>query len=106
MSVKFIEENEVQAKSPVEKLETEGYSRDEIYIFVHSKKRSGHISTALATEEVGMAEQGFMNSMKNMLVSRGDELRSKMETAGLSAEEAADAEEELDTGKLVIIAKK
>jgi len=104
--MKIIVENSVQAKAEVEKLETQGFTRDEIYIFAHYKKRSDDISDALNTEVVGMEEQGFLDTMKNLVSSRGDELRSKMEAAGLSAEEASDAEEELDHGKLVIIAKK
>lgn len=106
MTVNLTVENVLQAKEEVEKLELRGYSRDEIYIFSHSKKRGDHISEALQTEEVGISEQGFIDSMKNMFVSRGDELRSKMEAAGLSVNEAANAEAQLDTGKLVIIAKK
>ena len=70
------------------------------------KKRGKDITDALHTEEVGMKEQGFIDSMKNMFTSRGDELRSKMEAAGLTVDEAAAAESELDKGKLIIIAKK
>ena len=106
MTKKLIVENAVQAKAEVEKLETEGYSRDEIYIFAHYKQREEDISDALDTEEVSMKEQGFLDSMKNLVSSRGDELRSKMEAAGLSAEEASDAEKELDHGKLVLIARR
>ena len=106
MTKKFIVENAVQAKAEVEKLETQGFSRDEIYIFAHYKQREEDISDALNTEEVGVKEQGFLDSMKNLVSSRGDELRSKMEAAGLSAEEASDAENELDHGKLVVIAKR
>ena len=106
MTVNLTVENVVQAKEEVEKLEMQGYSRDEIYIFSHSKQRGDNISDALQTEEVGVGEQGFINSMKNMFASRGDELRNKMEAAGLTANEAANAEAQLDTGKLVIIAKK
>ncbi|WP_028593269.1 general stress protein [Paenibacillus assamensis] len=99
-------ENVKQAKLEVEKLEMQGYTRDQIYIFAHSKKRGEHISDALHTEEVGMSEQGFIDSMKNMFNSRGDELRNKMEAVGLSAYEADRAEEQLDRGRLVIIANK
>ncbi|WP_438311774.1 general stress protein [Sporosarcina sp. FA9] len=106
MTVKLTVENVVEAKAEVERLETEGFTRDDIYIFAHYKKRGDDITDALDTEQVGMKEQGFVKSMKNMFTSRGDELRNKMEAAGLSSEEAADAEEELDTGKLIIIAKK
>lgn len=105
MTVKTTVENAVQAKAEIEKIVMQGFSHDDIYIFAHDKKRGEDISNALDTEEVGIKEQGFLDSMKNMFTSRGDELRSKMEAAGLSAAEAASAEEELDKGKLVIIAK-
>lgn len=98
-------ENVVQAKEHVERLEAQGLNRDDIYVFAHDKNRDEHISDALHTNEVGMAEQGFIDSMKNMFSSRGDELRNKMEAAGLTGEDAADAEAQLDTGKLVIITK-
>ncbi|NEU36752.1 general stress protein [bacterium LRH843] len=106
MTVNLTVENVVQAKEEVEKLEMQGYSRDDIYIFAHSKKRGDDISQALHTEEIGMREQGFIDSMKNIVASRGEELRNKMEAAGLSANEAANAEAQLDTGKLVIIAER
>jgi len=106
MTVKKTVENAVQAKEEIEKLVTQGYTHDEIYIFAHDKKRASHITDALDTESVGMKEQGFLDGMKNMFSSRGDELRSKMEAVGLSMAEAADAEAELDQGKLILIAKK
>ncbi|MCG7335674.1 general stress protein [Sporosarcina sp. ACRSM] len=106
MTVKLTVENAVQAKKEIEDLVTQGYTHDDIYIFAHDKKRGKDITDALDTEEVSMKEQGFLDSMKNMFSSRGDELRSKMEAAGLSKEEAARAESELDEGKLVLIAQK
>ncbi|MFS0574741.1 general stress protein [Sporosarcina sp. 179-K 3D1 HS] len=106
MTVKHTVENAVQAKKEIENLVTQGYTHDDIYIFAHDKKRADHITDALDTENVGMSEQGFLDSMKNMFSSRGDELRSKMEAVGLTEQEAADAEKELDQGKLVLIAKK
>ncbi|MFC5590600.1 general stress protein [Sporosarcina soli] len=106
MTVKLTVENAVQAKKEIEDLVTQGYTHDDIYIFAHDKKRGKDIADALDTEEVSMKEQGFLDSMKNMFSSRGDELRSKMEAAGLSKEEAARAESELDEGKLVLIAQK
>lgn len=104
--MKLTVENAVQAKKEIENLEMQGHSRDDMYIFAHSKKRGKDINKALDTEEVSMKDQGFLESMKNMLISRGDELRSQMEAVGLSSEEAVDYEEELDKGKLVIIVKK
>ena len=48
----------------------------------------------------------MMDAIKNIFTSRGDELRSKMQSVGLTEKEAADAEEELDKGRLVVIANK
>lgn len=98
-------ENVVQAKEQVEKYLAEGYSHDEIYIFAHDEKRGKDITEALHTENVGVSEEGFFNKLKNLVSSRGDELRSKMHAAGLSKDEAAVAEEELDEGKLIIVAQ-
>ncbi|CAM3144343.1 general stress protein [Filibacter tadaridae] len=106
MTVKLTVENAVQAKKEIENWVTQGYTHDDIYIFAHDKKRSEDITDALDTEKVGIKEQGFIDGMKNMFTSRGDELRSKMEAAGLSTEEAANAEKELDQGRLILIAKK
>lgn len=106
MTIKMTVENALQAKAEIEKLETQGYTHDDIYIFAHDKRREKDVTDALDTEKVGMKEQGFLDSLKNMTSSRGDELRAKMASAGLTTEEAEAYEEELDKGKLVIIANK
>src|SRR5690606_27910092 len=106
LTIKMTVENALQAKAEIEKLQTQGYDDDQIYIFAHDKKRQKDITEALDTESVGIKEHGFLNSMKNMTSSRGDELRAKMESAGLTKQEAEQYEEELDKGKLVIIANK
>ncbi|GGG31044.1 general stress protein [Lysinibacillus alkalisoli] len=106
MAITRIVENGVQAKHAIEALEAQGYSREHIYIFAHYEKRSEDITKELHTEEVGLKEQGVVQAIKNIFTSRGDELRSQMQSVGLSESEAADAEEELDHGRLVIIASK
>ena len=106
MAVTRIVENGVQAKEIIDGLVTEGYTRDEIYIFAHYEKRSEDITKELHTESVGLKEQGMMEAIKNIFTSRGDELRSKMQSVGLTEQEAADAERELDKGRLVVIGHK
>ncbi|MFC4354029.1 general stress protein [Chryseomicrobium palamuruense] len=106
MAIKYTLENAVQAKQKVEELEAQGHSRDEMYLFAHSKDREGHIADVLDTEKVGMSEQGFFKSMKNAFSKRGDQLRSDMHAAGLTEAEAETAEEELDNGKLILIVNK
>lgn len=71
----------------------------------HSKDRSENLTNAMNTNDIGVAEQGIVNSIANVFRSRGDELRSKMESLGLSNLEAQRFEEELDRGRIVVIAK-
>ncbi len=106
MVIKLTVENAVQAKAEIEKLESQGFTHDDIYIFAHDPDRTKHITKALDTESVGVKEQGFLDSLKNVTSSRGDELRTKLAAAGLTTEEAAEYEEVLDEGKLVIVANK
>ncbi len=106
MTIKKTVENVVQAKEAVEKLVADGYAHDDIYIFAHDEKRGEDITEGLDTEKVGITEEGVLNKLKNLFSSRGDELRSQMQGAGLTESEADTAEAELDEGKLVIIAKK
>jgi len=106
MTLKLTVENAVQAKSEIEKLETQGFTHDDIYIFAHDIARTEDLTNALDTERVGIKEQGFLDTMKNLTLSRGDELRTKMAAVGLSEFEAEQYEKELDKGKLVVIAHK
>lgn len=103
---KFFLENAVQAKKKIEELETQGYTHDDIYIFAHSQDREDKIAETLESETVGMGEMGFLNKMKNMFSSRGDEIRSKMQSIGLTEAEADEGESELDKGRLLLVAKK
>jgi hypothetical protein len=97
-------ENGVQAKEKIDHLLTSGYSQDNIYLFAHDKDRSEHLTENTDTEPVGMKEQGFFDSVGNMFKSRGDELRSKMSSLGLTDEEAGRYEKDLDKGKVVLVA--
>ncbi len=101
--VKLTVENALQAKKEIEKLESQGYHEDHIYLFAHDPKRQHDIADALDTED---PDAGFINKLKNFTSSRGDQLRSEMQSVGLTEQEADQYEEVLDTGKLVIVAKK
>ena len=97
-------ENGVQAKEKIDTLAAAGYTKEDIYLFAHDKDRSENLTEATNTESVGMSEQGLLDAVGNMFRSRGDELRNKMENIGLTSEEAAKYEEELDYGKVVVVA--
>ncbi|BCB05993.1 general stress protein [Bacillus sp. KH172YL63] len=99
-------ENVVEVKKEIEALASEGFSKDEIYVFAHDKHRSEHITEATDTDSPGLKEQGIIESLGNLFNRRGDELRTKMKAVGLNQAEADAYEEELDKGKLVIVASK
>ncbi|AQQ51913.1 general stress protein [Planococcus lenghuensis] len=106
MTLVKVADNAMQAKQEIERLESQGYDRDEIYLFAHDKDVEKNLADTFDTETAGVGEQGLFGSMKNVVNKRGDELRSEMEAVGISQKEAAEYEEILDTGKLVLLAKK
>lgn len=98
-------ENGVQAKAEITKMIADGYSHDDIYLFAHDEDRKEDVANALNVEEVGVSEKGLLNTMKNMMAKRGEELRTEMESIGLTPFEAEECERSLDEGKLVLVAR-
>jgi tRNA A37 N6-isopentenylltransferase MiaA len=99
-------ENGVHALETIKTLQAEGYQKDDIHLFAHSEEREEHLTEAIQTSEMGMGDQGLMNSIGNLFKKRGDELRSQFEALGLSQQEADTYEKELDNGRLVLVAAK
>jgi hypothetical protein len=99
-------ENGLQAKKEIEQFLNQGFTKDEVYLLAHGKDRSEDLSEALDINDIGIGEQGFFDSIANVFRSRGDELRTKMESLGLSDTEAQQFEKELDRGRVVVIAAK
>jgi Heat induced stress protein YflT len=106
MAVVKIVENGVQAREGIELFMRQGYTTEEIYLLAHDQNRTDNLTDALGTSEVGLEEQGIFGSIANVFRSRGNELRSKMESLGLTEAEADDYEKELDLGKVILVASK
>lgn len=106
MAVVKIVENGVQAKEGMELFMTQGFNNHEIFLLAHDKNRTEDLIEKLGASEIGLEEQGFLDSVANVFRSRGDELRSKLESLGLTAAEAEHYEKELDYGKVLLIASK
>ena len=104
-NVKIVE-NGVEAKQEIDQFFREGYTKDEIYLLAHDHNRTEHLTDAMDINEVGVGEQGIFAAVANVFRSRGDELRSKLESLGLSAAAAEHCEEEMDQGKVVVVATK
>lgn len=99
-----VAENGLAASNLVSELQNQGYRKEDVYIFAHGKGRSKDLTDATGTGSVGIEEQGVLDSLGNVFKKRGDELRSKMNSLGLSKMEAEKYEEVLDEGKLLVIA--
>jgi hypothetical protein len=102
-NVKVVE-NGVEAKKAVDQFIREGFTSDDVYILAHDEERSKHLTEGIDTGNIGIAEQGIFDSMANVFRTRGDELRSKMESLNLSETEADQLEKEMDKGRVVVIA--
>lgn len=81
-------------------------TKEEVYLLAHDKNRSKDLTEALETNDVGVSEQGTFDLVVNVFRSRGDELRSKIQSLGLSDAEAQQYERELDQGRVLVVATK
>nr|WP_138494903.1 general stress protein [Paenibacillus pinistramenti] len=97
--------NGVQAVQEVEELRRTGYSDDQIFVLAHEESRTDRIAETAAASEIGMKEEGMMDTVANLFRSRGDELRAKITSLGFTDHEADFYEKELDLGKVLVIAK-
>ena len=104
-NVKIVE-NGVQAKEEIAQFQMQGFMKDEIYLFTHDNNRAEHLTDALNISAIGVGEQGVFESLANVFRSRGDELRSKLESLGLSPLAAETCEKQMDDGKVIIVASK
>lgn len=97
-------ENGVEAKKEIEQFIMKGFEKEDIYLLAHDKNRSKDLTSSLDINDIGIKEQGVFESMANVFRSRGDELRSKLQSLGLTTTEAERYEQELDLGRCVIVA--
>ncbi|OAJ72832.1 general stress protein [Brevibacillus sp. SKDU10] len=98
-------ENGVQVREVIQQFDRLGYAPDQIYVLAHDEKRTHTLAETTETQEIGVREEGVLGSIGNLFRSRGDELRSKMESLGLSKLEAERYERELDEGRVLVVAK-
>ncbi|MFZ7946792.1 general stress protein [Neobacillus sp. 19] len=99
-------ENGVEARREIDQFIMQGFTKDEIYLLAHDKGRSEDLTDSLDIGDIGVSEQGVLDAVANVFRTRGDELRSKLESLGLSKAEAERYEEELDQGRVVVVASK
>jgi hypothetical protein len=103
MPMTRIVENAEKALEEVEVLYQRGFGMEDIYVLAHNTEVTHKLAALANTKEIGVAEEGVMQSLANVVRSRGDELRSKLESLGVPEEEAVQVERQLDQGHVAII---
>jgi putative AlgH/UPF0301 family transcriptional regulator len=98
--------NDREAEKTVEYFLSKGFTKNEVYILAHDKDRSINLTDATETNEILITDLGVFESLAHVFRSRGDELRSSMESLGLSYYEVQQFEGELERGWVVVVAKK
>jgi Heat induced stress protein YflT. len=97
--------NGSEAFEAVNDLHRQGYTEKEIYVLAHESDRTARLADAATANRIGIAEEGMFDTVANLFRSRGDALRSKIESMGFSAYEADVYESELDKGKVLVMAR-
>jgi Fe2+ transport system protein FeoA len=98
-----IVENAEKALKEVELLYQRGFVMEDIYVLAHNAEVTHKLAALANTKEIGVAEEGVFQSLANVIRSRGDELRSKLESLGVPEGEAIQVERQLDQGHVAII---
>ena len=99
-----IAEDGSQALQTVKELHEAGYRKDDIYVVVNDPTLPQEFADISRADEIGLREDGVFKSLANLFRSRGEELRSKMLSVGVYNGVTERLENELDHGRVVVIA--
>jgi hypothetical protein len=99
-TVETIEEAKITAKAFLE----EGYVQESLYVLAHEEQHTDVVASVTEASKIGIIEEGVFTAIANLFRSRGDELRAKMKSVGISQRDAEELEEKMDEGNIVIIA--
>lgn len=99
-------DNILEARKKIEEINHQGYGKEKVYVLTHDKKRTEEIAEHIDSNEIGLVEEGVLVAVANLFRSTGNELRAKMRSMGVTSEHAEHLEEEMDKGKIVILAWK
>ncbi|SDE08235.1 Heat induced stress protein YflT [Paenibacillus sp. UNCCL117] len=92
-----------QVVRAIREFRDEGHPLSEIYVLAHETDRTDELSKLTDANTIGMLEEGVGTAFANLFRSRGDQLRAKIESMGISAAEADRLEAELDKGKVLVL---
>lgn len=96
--------NILEARNEIQRLIDEGYLKGSLYVLAHDSERTDRLVEHTKASPIGIIEEGVITAIANLFRSRGDELRAKLRSMGVSKEQAELLEAEMDLGKIVILA--
>ncbi len=96
--------NILEARQEIQQLIDQGYLKDSLYVLAHDSERTDRLVEHTAANPIGIIEEGVITAVANLFRSRGDELRAKLRSMGVSKGQAEALESEMDLGKIVILA--
>jgi hypothetical protein len=99
---KLFHNDETLSKS-IGKLRKDGIRDDDIYVLNSDYGHARRNRKSTDANKIGVSEQGLGTSLKNIFRGKGDTLQTKMKEIGISADKAAELEEELDKGKTLLV---
>jgi len=91
-------------QNKVRELHDEGFKKDHIYVLTHSAEGTEYVAEFTGAEQISMAEEGLFTSIANLFRSRSEELKAKIRALGVPEEEAARLTNELEWGKILVLA--
>lgn len=100
----YIAKDEVEAKLQIEELEIKGFPRENIYVFTYTDNHIRSIADFLQ-RETGIENKNVFTQVDNIYTIHNPEIREVMSSLGLSEKEINEAECELKSEKLYIVAK-
>jgi hypothetical protein len=74
-------------------------------VLAHEQYRTERLAEVANANSIGVSEEGMLETIANVFRTRGDALRSKIEAMGFDKHEANMYEEELDEGKVLVMAR-
>ena len=103
----YVEEyqNEENLKQAVDLLKSKGVQADDLYVLTHDDDRTERISDKADTNLISIEDKGLTETLENLFVKKGDEIRKHLQDIGFSEAESDMYEEKLDQGKALLIVK-
>ena len=103
MTQTSVMENGVKALEEVHLLHKKGYKMENIYVLAHKSSVTHKIADLGDANEISLSEQGVLGTLANIVRNKGDELRAKLQSIGISEAEAKILELEMDKGHILVI---